>query len=124
MICKWHGFILPVVFVTQQSDLKTFLSVLSKCTLFSLTAVQCLLGLLVYHLLNHFYMMDIYLGGSQCGEEYHCTCLLEKHVDLISLITHLKKTILIWSKAGILRCLALPSTIVLNLAIGHKCIVQ
>lgn len=113
MICKWHGFILPIVFVTQQSDLETSLSLFfcpsipySNCSAvpFGFSGLP-LTKPLVY---------DGHLVCSQCREEYPCTCLLGKHVDLISLIIHLKKKVLIWSKAAILRCLALPSTMFLN----------
>lgn len=116
MICKWHGFILPVVFVTQQSDLETSLcfSVLTHLILSNCSAVPFgFSGLPFTELL----VCDGHLVCSQCREEFPCTCLLGKHVDLISLNTHLKKkkhTALIWSKAGTLRCLALPNTIVLN----------
>lgn len=119
MICKWHGFILPVVFVTQQSDLETSLSlsfsVLTHLILSNCSAVPFgFSGLPFTELLVY----DGHLVCSQCCEEYPCTCLLGKHVDLISLITHLGKktnnTALIWSKAGTLRFLALPNTIILN----------
>lgn len=92
MICKWHGFILPVVFVTQQSDLESSLS-LSFSVLMYLILSSCravpfgFSGLPFTELL----VCDGHLVCSQCSEEYPCTWLLGKHVDLISLITHLKK---------------------------------